>query len=211
MGEPRVYDSDKHCGAKNRTGNADGRCTLTKGWGTDHTGTGHCKFHGGLSPNGKKAARTEQARRDVELFGAKRTIAPAEALLELVHWTAGEVDYWRSRVRDLDKDDLTWGVTKEKHGGDDYGTTEEAKPNIAYVMLVDASNRLEKYASSALKAGADAAMVQIARGQGALLAGVIQRILARLDLTELQLQLVPVVVPEELRSIKPSAAEDGAA
>lgn len=205
---PRTYDPAIHCGAHNRTGNADGRCTLVKGWGTDHTGTGNCKFHGGLSPNGKTAARTEQARRDVELFGAKRTIAPAEALLELVHWTAGEVDYWRARVRELDEGDLTWGKTKEKQGGDDHGTTLEAKPAIEYAMLVDSSNRLEKYASSALKAGADAAMVQIARGQGALLAGVIQRILARLDLTDTQRGLVPVVVPEELRAVHPTPKEN---
>lgn len=204
---PRTYDPAKHCGAKNRTGNGDGRCTLVKGWGTDHTGTGNCRFHGGTTPSGNLAAKKEQARRDVELFGAKRTIAPAEALLELVHWTAGEVDYWRSRVRELEQDDLTWGVTREKTGGEDYGTTSEAKPAVEYALLIDASNRLERYASSALKAGADAAMVQIARGQGALLAGVIQRILARLDLTETQLQLVPVVVPAELRAIKPTEKE----
>lgn len=202
---PRTYDPDKHCGATNRTGNADGQCTLVKGWGTDHKGTGRCRFHGGNTPSGEKHAQVEQAKRDVVLFGAKRTIAPAEALLELVHWTAGEVDYWRARVRDLDEADLTWGVTKIKEGGDDRGTTEEAKPNIAYVMLTDASNRLEKYASSALKAGADAAMVQIARGQGALLAGVIQRVLARLELTEQQQALVPVVVPAELRAVAPPA------
>jgi hypothetical protein len=201
------YDPDKHCGARNRTGNAEGRCTLVKGWGTDHTGTGNCRFHGGATRNGEKHAQTIQAKRDVELFGAKRTIAPAEALLELVHWTAGEVDYWRQRVRELDEGDLTWGITKEKQGGEDYGTTLEAKPAIEYAMLVDASNRLEKYAASALKAGADAAMVQIARGQGALLAGVIQRILARLDLTDTQTALVPVVVPEELRAIKPTEKE----
>lgn len=197
------------CGANRKQ--TPGTCTRPAGWGTDHPGTGNCKLHGGKTPSGNKHAQVVQAQRDVILFGAKRTIAPAEALLELVHWTAGEVDYWRSRVRELDEADLTWGVTKVKEGGDDRGTTEEAKPNIAYAMLIDASNRLEKYASSALKAGADAAMVQIARGQGALLAGVIQRVLARLDLSEAQQALVPVVVPAELRAIKPATTEDGTA
>lgn len=194
--------SDKpKCGAKKRQG--EGTCKRPAGWGTDHAGAGRCKLHGGRAPSGDKAGKLELAKRDVELFGAKRTIAPAEALLELVHWTAGEVDYWRARVRDLEQDDLTWGVTKVKEGGDDRGTTEEAKPAIEYAMLVDASNRLEKYASSALRAGADAAMVQIARGQGQMLASVIQRILARLDLSEVQAALVPVVVPQELRAVAP--------
>lgn len=193
------------CGATKKQ--TEGTCTRPAGWGTDHPGAGNCKLHGGRTPSGNKNAQTIQARRDVELFGAKRTIAPAEALLELVHWTAGEVDYWRSRVRELDEHELTWGTTKVKEGGDDAGVTDEAKPAIEYAMLIDASNRLEKYASSALKAGADAAMVQIARGQGALLAGVIQRILARLDLTEHQQGMVPRIVPEELRAIKPTPTE----
>lgn len=32
------------CGAKNRNGEP---CALSAGWGTDHTGEGRCKFHGG--------------------------------------------------------------------------------------------------------------------------------------------------------------------
>ncbi len=27
-------------------------CGREAGWGTDHLGYGHCKHHGGLSPNG---------------------------------------------------------------------------------------------------------------------------------------------------------------
>lgn len=190
------------CGAKLSKGKP-GTCRRPAGWGTEHVGIGACKLHGGKTSSHIKAAKTEQARRDVELFAARRDIRPAEALLELVQWTAGEVDYWRARVREVDEDDLTWGLTKVKTGGDDAGSTEEAKPNIAYVMLTDASNRLERYASSALKAGADAAMVQIARSQGVMLAAVIQRILARLELTEEQAGLVSVVVPEELRAVGP--------
>ena len=159
------------CGAAKRGG---GTCTLTAGHGTTHLGIGRCKFHGGSTPNHERSAQRVQAERDVELFGARRDVHPAEALLELVQWTAGEVDYWRQEVRRLDADDLTWGVTKVKEGGDDRGTTEEAKPAIEYVMLVDASNRLERYSASALKAGADEAMVRIAESLGGQLAGVLQ-------------------------------------
>ena len=166
------------CGAQKRQ--SDGTCTQPAGWGTNHVGIGRCKLHGGNTTNHAAAARTTQAKRDVILFGARRDIHPAEALVELVQWTAGEVDYWRQRVRLLDEADLTWGVTKVKDGGDDRGTTQEAKPNIAYVMLRDASDRLERYCSSALKAGVDERRVRIAEAQGAQLVGVMIGVLVEL-------------------------------
>jgi len=177
-GTPDESRDQQHCGARKRQG--DGTCTQPAGWGTDHVGIGACKLHGGSMANHKTAAATTQARRDVVLFGARRDIHPADALLELVQWTAGEVDYWRQRVRLLEEHDLTWGVTKVKEGGDDRGTTEEAKPNIAYVMLVDASNRLERYSASALKAGVDERRVRLAEQQGTLLHGVLVAVLGEL-------------------------------
>lgn len=165
-----VYPGPK-CGATKRQG--EGTCTQAAGWGTDHPGIGRCKLHGGGTQSHTQAAVVTQARRDVVLFGARRDVHPAEALLELVQWTAGEVDYWRGRVSALDEEALTWGVTKVKEEGHDKGTTYEAKPNIAYVMLRDASDRLEKYASSALKAGVDERRVRIAEQQGTQLLGVL--------------------------------------
>lgn len=168
----------RYCGARKRQG--EGTCTQAAGWGTDHPGIGACKLHGGSMQNHKTAAVTTQARRDVVLFGARRDIHPADALLELVQWTAGEVEYWRHRVKQLDEHELTWGVTRVKEGGDDRGTTQEAKPNVAYSMLVDASNRLERYSASALKAGVDERRVRLAEAQGTLLHGVLVAVLGEL-------------------------------
>jgi hypothetical protein len=193
--------SDKpKCGGKKRQP-PYGPCTRPAGWGTNHPGTGRCKLHGGSTQSHNEAAQVEQARRDVELFGAAKDVHPAQALLELVQWTAGEVDYWRARVREIEVADLTWGTTKVKEGGDDRGTTQEAKPAVEYVMLVDASNRLEKYASAALRAGVDAALVRIAESQGSRLFDAIEQILAALGLTDQQRALVPTVVPPILRAI----------
>lgn len=199
-----TYDPDRHCGSPKRQ-DPPGPCTRPKGWGTAHPGIGNCKHHGGSTPSHTKAAQTEQARRDVELFGAAKDIHPAEALLELVQWTAGEVDYWRQQVRQLEEDELTWGITEavDKQSGEYPGedTTRAAKPNIAYALLVDASNRLEKYSSAALKAGVDAALVRIAESQGARLFDAIEQILAALGLSDEQRAQVPVVVPPILRAI----------
>lgn len=188
------------CGAKLSKGKP-GTCRRPAGWGTEHVGIGACKLHGGKTESHNKSAQLEQARRDVDLFAARRDIHPAEALLELVQWTAGEVDYWRQRVRQIEEADLTWGVTKVKEGGDDRGTTQEAKPHIAYALLVEASNRLERYSSAALKAGVDAALVRIAESQGAKLFAAIDQILRALELSPEQVERVPVVVPPILRAI----------
>jgi len=38
-------DAGEHCNARKTGG--DGYCKQPAGWGTDHNGTGRCKFHGG--------------------------------------------------------------------------------------------------------------------------------------------------------------------
>lgn len=186
------------CGAKTRSG---GSCGRPAGWGTEHVGIGRCKLHGGASPNHNKAAQVEQARRDVALFGGRRDIHPADALLELVQWTAGEVDYWRQRVRQLEEDDLTWGVVRVKEGGEDHGTTREARPHVAYAMYTDAAKRLESHSVAALRAGIEERQVRLAESSGQLLASVVQSILSRLDLSTVQQELVATVVPEEFRRV----------
>lgn len=188
-----------------------------------------CVMHGGKSPQAKAAAarrlELQQAQAQVVLFGARRDIHPAEALLELVQWTAGEVDYWRSRVRDLEQSELTWGRTQHREGTGPEGpidvTTTEAKPNVAYAMLRDASDRLARYAESALRGGieerrvrvAEAAGNRLAESQRAILARMFQAIIDALrvqGVTDSQIiaalraawdEAMSIVVPEELRRL----------
>lgn len=173
-------------------------------------GSTTCKVHGSgatqVRAKAKQRVAEQQARHDVELFAGRRDIHPADALLELVQWTAGEADYWRARVRQIETDDLTWGVTKVKDGGDDRGTTSEAKPHIAYVMLREASDRLEKYATAALKAGVEERRVRLAEQQGALVADVIRAILTDLNLSMTQQAKVGEIVPRHLRALTGGAA-----
>lgn len=49
----RKFDSMKHCGANRRSG---GLCVHGKGFGTDHSGSGRCKYHGG-GGKGKPSGR----------------------------------------------------------------------------------------------------------------------------------------------------------
>lgn len=196
------------CGARTRSGTPCGKPPMA--------GATRCRLHGGASPQAQNAALERKAEavagRELARLGvARRDIHPAEALIELVQFTAGEVDFWRRKVTEIeDETDLVWGRTSEveKSTGELPGTdtTREAKPHIAYVMLERASDRLASYAAAALKAGVEERRVRLAESQGALVAQAIRSILDQLNLTPAQLELVPTVVPAALRLIAGSAA-----
>ena len=169
-----------------------------------------CVAHGGKTAKARakaQRARDEQAaQREVARLGIKVEVHPAVALLDLVHWTAGEVAYWRdvvTRLADDPEQSLTWGRVKTESGQEKGQptdlTTEQAGVPVAYTMLERASDRLAAYAQAALKAGVDERRVQLAERQGALVADVIRAVLDRLHLTDDQWALVPTVVPEQLR------------
>lgn len=46
-------DADEYCNARKTDGS--GYCGHTAGWGTDHTGEGRCKYHGGNTENHEKS------------------------------------------------------------------------------------------------------------------------------------------------------------
>lgn len=148
------------------------------------TGAAVCRMHGAGTPQAKRKAaerlaQMEQAR-TVELWGGRLDVNPAEALLELVQTKAAEVAYWRYRTSllvDAESGLPLWGVTKTKTGGDDYGTTEEAKPPVEYVMLQAAERDLASYSAAALRAGVEQVMVQVAQVQAGQVLDLLNRVL----------------------------------
>lgn len=191
------------CGARTRGGGTCKKPPLD--------GTTRCRLHGGASPQAQAVAAQRIAERELLFLGIPVTeIHPAEAIVQLVHYQAAIVNYWRTKVADLDEADLTWGRTSEveKGSGEFPGTdtTREAKPNIAYAMLDQAQVRLADYATAALKAGVEERRVRLAESQGQLVAAAIRQILDGLNLSPAQLELVPTVVPAALRLIAGSAA-----
>jgi hypothetical protein len=176
-------------------------------------GASVCHRHGGGAPQVVAAAERRRREREailaVETFGLPRAVDPHEALLEELHRTAGAVQWLHAIVAGLERDDVVWGVTKQKVGGDDEGTTHEAKPNAWYALWISERKHLVDVAAACAKAGIEERRIQLAEAQGQVLAGVIRRILDRLGLSEPQRELVSVVVPEELRAV--ATAEGGAA
>jgi hypothetical protein len=83
----------KRCGAKTRSG---GKCGQAAGLGTDHLGHGKCKWHGGASPSGRKAAGRERALTFARgALGAEVPGSPVDAMEEAVRLSRGLVAFYR--------------------------------------------------------------------------------------------------------------------
>jgi hypothetical protein len=147
-------------------------------------------------------------------FGGPIDTTPTEALLDTVKWTAGYVGWLREQVAgkpDEDgtaprDDELVWGKTREKSGGEDWGSTFEAKPSVWLQLLGEWSDRLVKVCDTAIRAGIEERRVRIAEQQGALVADVIRKVLDDLELTPEQAARAGEVVPRRLRLLAGGAA-----
>lgn len=171
-----------------------------------------CRMHGGAAPAVKAAAAARVAEAKAAKVAARLaqpiSTDPAQALLDLVASAAGEVAYWRQRVDELQEQDekrLTSGLTKvvetKTMDGTEIRRTVATTPAIEHRMWVDAQDRLARYATAALRAGVEERRVRVAEDLGAHLAGLIRRILDRLDLLEWQEELATIAVPEELQAL----------
>ncbi|MGW5477701.1 hypothetical protein [Streptomyces sp. NPDC004008] len=172
-----------------------------------------CQMHGGKAPQNlakaKERMTEDRARALVETYGRRVETTATEALLDEVQWTAGHVAWLRERVQEIEgapsgadsEHPLVWGKTKEKMGGQDFGTTEEAVPNVWLRLYQQERDHLVKVCSAAIKAGIEERRIQLAEQQGALVAQAIRAILGDLQLTAEQQARVPEVVPRHLRAL----------
>jgi hypothetical protein len=192
--------AEKCAGKSKRSGK---RCRRNPAVGLDK-----CAIHCGLSKAerdeaGRRFVAERDARKAVETYGLPRDISPSDALLEEVRYTAGHVAWLRDKVRELEDRQLVWGVTEqvEKNATEFAGvdTTSAATANMWLELYYRERKHLVDVTKAALSAGIEERRVKLAEAQGALLNGVIRRILARLSLSAEQSALLPAVVPEELR------------
>lgn len=142
-----------------------------------------CRFHGGAAPQVQAAAQRrlllEQATAHVDLWGGRKDVHPAQALLDLVQAKAAEVAYWESRVAQVKAHkDLVWGTTKSTATSDGTVTVEEAVPAIELNMLHTAQKQLAEFAAASLRAGVESAMVELAKAQAATIVAVLRAALS---------------------------------
>jgi len=101
---PKVEPGENCNGRKSRDGSFQGYCQATAGRGTDHTGTGRCKHHGGAGggPSGKangnykhgafsKHLQSDLSERETEAFEDLATaLGDQEAAQDVVRELAAE-------------------------------------------------------------------------------------------------------------------------
>jgi len=172
-----------------------------------------CRMHGGASPQARAAAakRVAEAEAQKEMARAMVTLGspvdvdPAKALLDEIAVTYGHVQWLRSKVQELSPGELVWGVTQTDNGVGPQGpvdmTTEKSAPNVWYSLYMTEREHLVKVSAAALRAGIEERRIKIAEDQGNMVAAVLQRILAALNLSPEQWAEVPTIVPRELRAL----------
>lgn len=168
-------------------------------------GTNRCRFHGGAAKQvrakGQQRIAEQKAREAMETYGRKIETTAVEALLDEVQWTAGHVAWLRQRVAELEQQEVVWGTTQIKTGGDDGGHTEAAEPNVWLKLYQQERTHLLKVCSEAIRCGIEERRVKLAEAQGLILVQVIKSILGDLDLSVEQQAKVTDIVPRHLRAV----------
>lgn len=190
-----------------------GVCCLMAGWGTEHPGIGHCKWHGGNSPNGIKHAKQQEALDElaefkleqIRTFGHDVDIDPVTALTQEVRRGAGVVKYLAEKVADLPESEL---FTQTVHG---------MITNPLIGLYQHERGMLVQAAKIALAAGVAERQVKLAEDQGRLMATLIMAVLLdkELQLTPQQKHDAKAVVRKHLMTmdvidVSESAAEAAA-
>lgn len=177
------------------------------------TGYSYCKAHGGRLPSVRMADEKRHAEAELSAalvtYGLRRDVTPQQALLEEVQWTSGHVQWLREQVQALEAEQVHVGpqqlttVEGRAAGGrvDTTTTTGGARIHVLLDLYQRERKHLVEVSAVAMKLGLEERQVRLAEDQGALVAGVIRRILGDLMLSPEQSALVGEVVPRRLREL----------
>src|SRR5579871_648905 len=143
---PEKRDRSALGGAKKKNGET---CRAFAGQGTDHSGVPgtRCKYHGGSTRSHRTHAAVQEARKAMVEFGQPIPVEPTEALLGVLHLSAGHLSWLR----------------------DELAATEDKQTFAAQVLLnaFDGErDRVARIAKMALDAGVAERSVRLAETYG---------------------------------------------
>jgi hypothetical protein len=190
----------KICGA-HRTGKSasgEGICCQAAGWGTDHLGYGHCRYHGGLTESQEKAVQFQRVTDMMQMYGSPIHVDPHEALLAEVHRAAGHVQWLGSFIAEFENSKQLTQMTEA-------GIT----PSVWIEMYHRERDRLVKASQTAISAGVAERQTRIAEEQGRMFAMVISKIFQdpRLHISNEQRIMMPSVVRDHLMALEAGPLE----
>lgn len=188
-------------------------------------GTDACYHHAGVSLD---TARARGAAAMLRLYAAPLEVSPAEGLLDEVRWSAGHVAALRAEVQRLagtvpgqpgpggtvtesdtapQTGSLFWGAARVTvRDGELAEVVEQAGPHAVLAAYDAERAHFARVCKAALDAGAQQQAIDLARVLGADVGRLIDAVIDRLELDPRQRALVPVVVPEVIRTWTPATA-----
>lgn len=150
------------CGANKRGG---GTCGLAAGFGTDHIGLGHCKFHGGNLPTHRASA----ARKQAILLGAPKEINPLDAIVWCIKLTGGEIEFYTEQMAALEQRDWI------------ENTALGQQMHVFARERALAQDRLVNYSKVAISLGLTERAVRLAEQYGSTIARLLRGLLDDLE------------------------------
>jgi hypothetical protein len=160
--EDDILDPDRcHGILQGRRGRkrADARCKNT----AEPDGSGFCHIHNRATAvlgNGREARKTLQK---YESLGRTLRVSPITAMLSLIHECAGNVEYYRNKVTELER--LTLRGKRE---------TEEVMKIV--VLYNEERDRLQRYVTDAMRVGIDLKQVRLYELQSQAIVQVVRAV-----------------------------------
>lgn len=179
---PEQRDEMPLCGAKKKkTGES---CRALAGQGTSHLGIGRCKFHGGSTPNHQKAAVVVEAKRRMVTLGRPIEVQPHDALLALLHTSAGHVAWINQEIADANLRTFEGQVLTQLYG--------------------EERDRMARIAEVCIRAGISERLVEMAEKMGEMIAPVLKAVFEdpELELSAVQRRQLPEVVRRHLATLE---------
>lgn len=161
-----------------------------------------CYAHGGSTPRSKAMVKRKALKAEAIRLGVPAEVDPKDGILNLISRKAGEVQWYLMQIEALKADeDLVWGKTKETHS-DNGGQVEYAAAVNKWLQLKnEAEKDLARYAEVALKYDIDERKIELARESVSQVEAIIRFVLARIGLTDKQLENVPQLMREAVKSV----------
>lgn len=177
------------CGAKKRKGT--GTCQRPAGSGTDHKGVGTCRVHAGSTPGSKKYASRELARRACVALGIPIETTAADALLNAVNETNGNVAFYREELAKLQVHPNPDEWVTDGDGNDGHWVpgkvglyTTDHRSHALVTHYERERDRLIHVAGEVLKAGVDERRTRIAESDASMLMGLYDAVFAKMGLSD---------------------------
>jgi len=171
-----------------------------------------CGRHGGNSPKAKAAAEQRIAEQElnqvVGTLGIQEKypdVDPAQALLQEIRISYAHVEWLRGRVAEIEPNELVWGITKTEAGIGAQGpvdmTVHEAGFNTWYTLYTKEREHFAKLTTMALKAGIEQRRIELEEQKAELVVVALKQIFAQLNLSKIQADMLPTIVPTALRQL----------